>query len=55
MHEVALQAQRHRHRGIGPQRALERRARLAREADVGPYRVVERARRLAAGGGELEP
>jgi hypothetical protein len=54
VHEVALQAERHRHRRVGLQRALQGDARLARETDVGPDSVVERARGLAVGGGELQ-
>jgi hypothetical protein len=55
MKKIRLQEERHRHRGIELERALELRGRIAAEADVLPDGVVVGARRLAARGAEREP
>jgi hypothetical protein len=52
--KIALQAERHGHRRISLQGALERHAGLARKADVGPDRIVDGARGLAARRAERE-
>src|SRR5688572_25139023 len=54
VHEIALQAERHRHGRIGLQRALEGNSGLAPESDISPYRFVEGARGFAVGGSELQ-